>query len=140
VAGGPGPDGWDPNRLDARLDQFLLETRDLVPAAGDALASGDAARLGPVADRSQRAAEDWLANQVPETVALQRLARAEGAHAASAFGAGFGGAVWALVEAGDAPAFLERWRRRYASAHAGPASRAVFLLTRPGPGAVWDGS
>jgi galactokinase len=138
VAGRPGPDGWDPNRLIARLDQFLLETRDLVPAAGDALASGQAARLGLVTDRSQRAAEDWLDNQVPETIALQHLARAEGAHAASAFGAGFGGAVWALVDAGEAPAFLERWRERYTSTHPGPAARAVFLLTRPGPGAVWD--
>ena len=35
--------------------------------------------------------------KVPETVFLAKSARAEGALAASAFGAGFGGSVWALV-------------------------------------------
>jgi galactokinase len=135
-AGRAADDGWDPNRLIARVDQFLLETTEIVPAAGDALAAGDLARLGAIVDRSQRAAEAWLDNQVPETVALQRLARAAGAHAASAFGAGFGGSVWALVDATGSAAFLDRWRETYAAAHPAAARHAGFLLTPPGPGAV----
>jgi len=135
-AGRVDADGWDPNRLLARVDQFLLETTEVVPGTGDALAAGDLARLGAIVDRSQQAAETWLDNQVPETVALQRLARVAGAHAASAFGAGFGGSVWALVDAAGADAFLERWRRAYAVAHPDASRRAGFLLTPPGPGAV----
>ncbi len=53
-----------------------------------------------MAERSQEAAERWLGNQIPETIALARLARHVGATAASAFGAGFGGSVWALVPGG----------------------------------------
>ena len=48
-------------------------------------------------DQSQAATEQLLGNQVPETVWLAREARGLGAIAASAFGAGFGGSVWALV-------------------------------------------
>jgi galactokinase len=44
------------------------------------------------------------------------LARASGAFAASSFGAGFGGSVWALTEAGDAEPLLERWQRAYTEA------------------------
>ena len=55
-----------------------------------------------------------LENQLPQTNALQRLARAGGAVAASAFGAGFGGAVWAIIRADDAPAFSIAWLAAYA--------------------------
>ena len=36
-------------------------------------------------------------------------------HASSAFGAGFGGSVWALVEANDADTFAHDWLARYRS-------------------------
>ncbi len=72
---------------------------------------------------------------MPETVALARLARELGAHAASAFGAGFGGSVWALVDAAGADAFREDWLAAYAARHPVAAARAEAFVTRPGPGA-----
>ena len=91
--------------------------------------------VGTLVDRSQQAAEDLLGNQVPETVALARLARELGAHAASSFGAGFGGSVWALVDALRADAFKEDWLAAYAARHPAAATRAEAFLARPGPGA-----
>jgi galactokinase len=115
--------------LHPRLDQFVAESGEIVPAAGDALARGDVAGLGPLVDRSQRLAEEGLRNQTPETIALARGARELGAAAASAFGAGFGGSVWALVESSAADEFLERWSDDYARAFPAAARRAVFFLT-----------
>ena len=90
--------------LQQRLEHFLVEDGVLVPAAIEALQSGSLDDLGRISDESQRAAEQLLGNQVPETSALVRLARRHGAVAASAFGAGFGGSVWALVPIVDAAA------------------------------------
>jgi galactokinase len=126
---------FDPQSLVRRLDQFLLESFELVPAAGAAFASGAWDALGALAERSQRAAEDWLGNQVPETVALARSARELGAIAASSFGAGFGGSVWALVPATDAADFANRWSVQYGEEHPSAAARAEFLVSRAGPGA-----
>jgi galactokinase len=116
-----------------RLEQFLAESTEIVPEAGDYLARGDVEGIGLVVDRSQRMAERLLGNQVPETSALARSARTLGAAAASAFGAGFGGAVWALVEKARADDFLSRWAGAYESAFPARASHAQFFLTRPGP-------
>lgn len=118
-----------------RLEQFLLESFDLVPRAAHALASRDLASLGEIADRSQRASEEWLGNQIPETIALARLARELGAGAASAFGAGFGGSVWAIVPTGDAQAFEQAWAARYAEQFPGAAKQAAFFVSPAGPGA-----
>ncbi len=116
-----------------RLAQFLAETGEIIPEVGDCLARGDVEGIGLLVDRSQRAAERWLGNQVPETVALARSARKLGAAAASAFGAGFGGAVWALVRARESDEFLERWAHEYRVAFPTRAERAEFFVTRPGP-------
>lgn len=116
-----------------RFDQFVVESGEIIPEVGDCLARGDVEAIGLVVDRSQKAAERWLKNQVPETIALARSARKLGAVAASAFGAGFGGAVWALVETKDAGDFLDRWAREYKSAFPARAPQADFFLTRPGP-------
>lgn len=133
-----GPE-LDPQSLVMRLDQFLLESFELVPAAGAAFAAGAWDALGALALRSQRAAEDWLGNQVPETVALARTARELGAVAASSFGAGFGGSVWSLVPATDADDYANRWSARYAKEHPSASARAEFLVSRAGPGAhVWE--
>ena len=59
-------------------------------------------------------------------------AREQGAAAASAFGAGFGGAVWAMVARNGAEDFTERWKAGFAAAHPARAARARFLLTMPG--------
>ncbi|UCE98902.1 MAG: hypothetical protein JSV82_06870, partial [Planctomycetota bacterium] len=82
-----------------RFEQFLFESEEVVPVAGDALNKGDLARFGREVDRSQQLAETLLGNQVPQTVFLANCARQIGAAAASSFGAGFGGSVWAMIEA-----------------------------------------
>ena len=121
--------------LGQRLEQFLLESFELVPVAASVLATGALGELGAIADRSQRASEEWLGNQIPETIALARSARALGAVAASAFGAGFGGSVWAIVPAEGALAFEAAWAARYAAEFPEAAQRATFFITPPGPGA-----
>jgi galactokinase len=76
-----------------------------------------------------------LKNQVPETVHLARRARELGATAASAFGAGFGGSVWALVTREGAEEFLRRWRDDYSRHFPQHAARARFFGTTAGPAA-----
>jgi galactokinase len=67
-------------------------------------------------------------------VALARSAREMGAMAASAFGAGFGGSVWALVKRSEAFAFLSEWRAQYARAFPGHSKQSEFFITGAGPG------
>jgi galactokinase len=119
-----------------RFDQFVEESTVLVPAAADHLASGALDAFGRVVARSQDLAERLLRNQVPETVSLARLAREQGALAASAFGAGFGGSVWALAGRAEAPAVLDRWQNAYRAAWPAAAPRSRFFLTRPGPAVI----
>lgn len=132
--------------LEGRLRQFFDETWRWVPAAGNALEAaagqpaGAAAALAAFGDAvaaSQRGAEAALENQIPETVTLVRLARELGAVAASAFGAGFGGSVWAMVPRADADRFMARWRARYLEAFRGRARRAQFFPSAPG-GAAFE--
>ena len=118
-----------------RFEQFLTESTVIIPAAGNALAAGDLERFGTLVDQSQQAAERLLENQVPETIVLARLARDLGAVASSAFGAGFGGAVWALIHDSQAQAFIERWMASYR--HNFPeAAPARFFATCAGPAAI----
>lgn len=121
--------------LAGRFDQFVEESTVLIPAAGDQLVSGALRAFGESVARSQDLAERLLGNQVPETVVLARDARTLGAIAASAFGAGFGGSVWALVERDTAQAFLDRWQNAYALACPAAAAKATFFLTGAGPAA-----
>ena len=56
--------------------------------------------------------------------------------AASAFGAGFGGSVWALVATEQASALREAWSREYASAFPDRQQQArFFVMDTPAPGA-----
>lgn len=119
--------------LVARLEQFFEETFVLVPGAADALVAGDVATFGTLVDRSQAGAERALENQIAETVHLQRYARDLGADAASAFGAGFGGSVWAMVTAADADRFAARWREQYLRGHPAASPRTQFFVSRPAP-------
>ena len=116
-----------------RFEHFYAENEQIIPAAGDALASGDLARFGRQVDLSQEHTETLLGNQVPETVFLARSARELGAAAASAFGAGFGGSVWAMVESRQAEQFLPDWSHRYHGKFPGPAAQAKFFATQAGP-------
>jgi galactokinase len=122
-----------------RRDQFREETEVIVPGVGDAIRDRDWRALGALVDRSQALAERVLGNQVPETIHLARTAREQGAIAASAFGAGFGGAVWAMVLRADADRFLAAWRADYERAFPARRSRAKWSVTRPaGPARrVW---
>ena len=43
-----------PRRLLARLEHFMLESGEIIPAAGDALAGGDLRAFGRLVDRSQQ--------------------------------------------------------------------------------------
>ena len=125
--------GFRPEELTHRLEHFLVENEQVIPAAGTALRDGDLAAFGRCVERSQRAAEIWLGNQVPETVYLAGEARQRGAVAAAAFGAGFGGSVWALVEEGRASEFLAQWQRRYAERFPQHRQQAAFFTSAAGP-------
>ena len=84
-------------------------------------------------DQSQAAAEALLQNQVPETIWLAKEARSLGAYAASAFGAGFGGSIWALVRREDANKFANGWRESYVASPHPAAAKAEFFITAAGP-------
>ena len=128
------PADLQPAELHQRLDHFIGEMAVIGPA-GDALAAGDLSAFGELVDRSQRLSEQLLCNQIPETEALARLAREAGAHAASAFGAGFGGSVWALVSGERCETFVARWSNSYREIFPEAAARAAFFRTQAGPAA-----
>lgn len=116
-----------------RLEQFIDESEIIVPSAARELADGNLQAFGALVDRSQTLAERSLGNQVPETIHLARAARHLGAAAASAFGAGFGGSVWAMVRTGESDEFVARWRADYLARFPAVARTATFFCTRPGP-------
>jgi galactokinase len=118
--------------LGPRFAQFREEVEVVVPGVGDALRDRDLTALGALVDRSMAMAEQALRNQVPETSFLARSARERGAVAASAFGAGFGGAVWAMVRTSDADAFVDAWRAGYLATFPHRTEHALWLVTRPG--------
>jgi len=127
--------GFPPGFLAGRFGQFVAESFEIIPDATRALEDRDSGRLGLLVDRSQLGAEEGLGNQVPETVHLARRARALGAHAASAFGAGFGGSVWAMVDTTEASRFGKEWIGEYRRAFPGAARRAECFRTEPAPAA-----
>jgi galactokinase len=129
------PGEFDLAALAARLEHFVIESGTIIPAAGDALAGGDLRAFGRLVDRSQEGAEKLLGNQVPETMFLAAAARRLGAAAASAFGAGFGGSVWALVETARADEFLAAWAAEYGAKFPQHAGVAQFFITGAGPAA-----
>ena len=122
--------------LVGRFEHFGAESEQIIPEAGDALARGDMATFGQMVDLSQALTESLLKNQVAGTVFLAQSARQLGAVAASAFGAGFGGSVWAMVAEAEVEKFLRGWRAKYTEAFAEPAGRAAFFVTQAGPAAV----
>ena len=119
-----------------RFEQFYAESEEIIPDASDALLYGDTARLGVLVDQSQAGVERLLGNQIAETIFLARSARELGAVAASAFGAGFGGSVWALIPDGNAPEFVARWRDAYLAAFPQHNEGSEFFVTSAGPAAL----
>ena len=126
-------DEFDRSILVARLEQLVMETTVLIPDAVECLRRLDLAGLGMTVDLSQTLAERMLGNQVPETIALARLAREGGAVAASAFGAGFGGSVYAVVPETESTDFMSRWSHRYWSEFPSRRESSSFFVTLPGP-------
>jgi galactokinase len=133
ILDGVDDDEFDRSTLVARLEQLVMETTVLIPDAVDALRRHDLDGLGMTVDLSQSLAERMLGNQVPETMALARLGRELGAVAASAFGAGFGGSVYAVVPEEEAEDFSSRWLSRYLGEFPHRRESATFFVTRPGP-------
>jgi galactokinase len=125
----------EPAALAARLEHFITENEEILPAAGDALEQEDLEAFGRLVDRSQQAAERLLGNQIPQTVHLAAAARQHGAVAASAFGAGFGGSVWAMVPKAEAGEFLEAWADSYAREFPENTPQAKFFVAGAGPAA-----
>lgn len=130
----PFPD-WAAADLHTRLTHFA----DEIPRVGEAVTAfsrGDADELGRLSAASHRDADQLLKNQLPETNALVAIARTQGAFAASAFGAGFGGSVWALVDMsrlGMSPEdFGERWLTIYREQFPDHAAKSTHFAARPG--------
>jgi len=126
--------GFSRAELLDRFDQFVEESEVLVPAAGDAFARGDGEALGRIVGLSQELAERKLGNQIPQTIELARSARALGAIAASAFGGGFGGSVWALAPAAVAEDLRARWAEDYRARFPEAAAASAFFVSGAGPG------
>jgi galactokinase len=126
---------FSPDELLARFEHFVAESEQIVPGVAENLAAESLDQFGELVDRSQSLAEALLGNQVPETGFLARSARELGAIAASAFGAGYGGGVWALIEQDHAEQFLDTWGGRYRAAFPVAWQNAAFLTSKPGPSA-----
>ncbi|SHE25690.1 galactokinase family protein [Actinomyces glycerinitolerans] len=118
-----------------RVEQFLIESLVLVPAGADAIATADANAIGAIVNRSHSLANERLHNQVPATNSMVSLARDMGAIGASAFGAGWGGSVYAIVPSTDAYAFADEWIERYRTEYDALPSASAFV-TRPGDSAT----
>jgi galactokinase len=122
--------------LAERVRQFAIESEQIIPAASEALATEHLPELGVLIDRSMQNAERMLHNQIPETLFLARRARELGAVAASAFGAGFGGSVWALVSHDEAEALAARLTDDYRTRFPHRADLAEMFVTAAGPPAA----
>lgn len=112
-------EGWTRDALVRRLDHFVREDGRVRAALGG-FTRANRADLDALSADSQADADALLGNQVPQTIALTRSAREQGAFAACSFGAGFGGSVWALVDAPQADAFAARWHPSAFIAQPGP--------------------
>jgi galactokinase len=112
-----------------RVEQFYVENYQIIPQAAELLTAGRIDEIGELLDLSQRNAETLLRNQTPETIFLHRSARELGAFGASAFGAGFGGSVYAIVEKDGSDEFLNKWRNKYQARFS--HRRSEFFTTEP---------
>ncbi|MFZ1382275.1 MAG: galactokinase, partial [Scrofimicrobium sp.] len=115
-----------------RLLAYLVEVGEVIPTAEAALKVGDVEAFGSIVDLSHRNADENLHNQIEETNALQRIARELGAGAASAFGAGFGGSVWALIPEEGAQEWADAWLETYLEQFPENRAGASVLITKAG--------
>jgi galactokinase len=118
-----------------RLEHFIIESR-IIRSVPNTISPATISQFGELVRQSHAAAARLLNNQTPATNRLVSIADELGAHAASAFGAGFGGSVWALVDNATAPQFLAEWQACYHREFPAQAERAEFFATRPGIAAL----
>lgn len=118
----------NPELID-RLNQFYTETYLIIPKVAEFLEKGEVEKIGEFIDLSHRNADKYLNNQTVETNFLQNAARRLGAFASSAFGAGFGGSVYALVKKSDAEKFLSEWRKYYLKNFPQHTENSEFFVT-----------
>jgi len=121
--------------LRERAEQFFDESEVLTLGIARAIAEKDYKALGQHADEGHRQTVECLRNTIPETAWLPREARRLGALGASAFGAGFGGSCWAIVECTKTEAFMASWKAAYDAKFPHCADRSTFFAMTPGPGA-----
>ena len=117
--------------LPGRFYQFAEEDQRIIPDAARALIVRDFNGLGLLIDQSHDLSRTYLRNIVPEVDALQKTARELGAVAASGFGAGFGGSVYAFVRRGMEEEFIKRWWEAYQMEYQGLAEESQFFVTQP---------
>jgi len=118
-----------------RFEHFFWESEHIIPSAMQALDNMDIIEFGMQVKHSQKLAETLLGNQVPETIFLADCSQKLGAVASSAFGAGFGGSVWAMVRSNSAEAFVNELEKSYRMKFPDSADFASFFLTPPGAAA-----
>ncbi len=121
---------FEKQELLERVGQFYVETYEIIPKVSECLENGEVEKIGELIDLSQQNAERYLHNQAPETIYLQRLAREIGALASSAFGAGFGGSVYALVNTSDSNRFAGDWRENDLKMFPQLTGKAEFFVTK----------
>jgi galactokinase len=126
-----------------RFKQFYFEDREIIPQTVTAWIRSDLAAIGNLIDRSHRNSRRYLRNIVEEVDFLQHSARDHGALAASGFGAGFGGSVYAIIPRRQAEGFLRQWKAGYSLRFPQAARNSVFFLSRPGGAAcslprIWE--
>jgi galactokinase len=112
-----------------RVEQFHIESFSIIPQVSTYLEQNNGAKIGELIDLSHQNAVRFLHNQTAETIYLQRSARQLGAIAASAFGAGFGGSVYALVNVSEAEKFCTDWGNSYLKKFPQFAKNASFFTT-----------
>jgi len=118
-----------------RLRQFLIENYVVVPGLAKAIECRNLNKISKLTALSQELAESHLENQVEQTSFLAKSAKNFGAIAASGFGAGFGGSVWALVSEDISRNFMRDWKESYVSSFRGDADSCEFFPFRPQHGA-----
>jgi galactokinase len=118
-----------------RLDHFVMESK-LIAAVPNSIDAASVAPFGKLVSESHCAGARLLKNQTPETLRLVEIANERGAYTASAFGAGFGGSVWALIDTAEALPFLTKWQDQYRCEFPVQAERSEFFVTRPETAAI----
>ena len=125
--------------LHKRVEQFYVESFSIIPQVSKCLEQNNYAKIGELIDLSHQNAERFLHNQTAETIYLQRIAREIGAIAASAFGAGFGGSVYALVKTSEAEKFCDEWKDNYFRKFPNFAKNATFFVTKASESVLANG-